>query len=147
MKLSKTSAHAALALAYLAGQSDDQVIQAHAVARHLKIPTDSALKVLQNLARRGLVHSRLGRHGGYLMHRPAAQITLLEVVEATDGPIDSQLPLLQRGLDGLDGADVLRTVCHQVARKVRQELESTTVAHLAHAYRARGQTGPRQPTA
>jgi len=42
-------------------------------------------KQLQSLSRAGLVRSTQGQAGGYLLTRPAAQITVLEVVEAIDG--------------------------------------------------------------
>lgn len=63
MKLSKTSALAALAVAHLASYPADAVVQARQVAEYLNIPTDSALKILQTLTRRHVIDSRLGRGG------------------------------------------------------------------------------------
>ena len=59
MKLSKSSAQAVLAMAFLAEQPTGSVIQARQVGGHLGIPTDSALKILQVLARHGLLASQL----------------------------------------------------------------------------------------
>ncbi|MBF0309572.1 MAG: Rrf2 family transcriptional regulator [Magnetococcales bacterium] len=44
-------------------------------------------KLLQILARQGLLISRKGRHGGFLLARPPAEITLKQVVEAMEGPL------------------------------------------------------------
>lgn len=131
MKLSKTSAHAALAMAYLATRTDGSLLQARTVAEYLGVPTDSALKILQGLARRGLIHSQLGRTGGYRLQRPAAQVSLLEIVEAIDGPIGAMLPISEAEPHLHGGLDLIQSVCEQAARLIRQELARTTVADLA----------------
>lgn len=130
MKLSKTSAHAALAMGYLAGQSGNGLVQARQVADHLGIPTDSALKILQALARQGLIQSQLGRTGGYQLHRLPSDVTLLEVVEAIEGPIQTQMPLhsVREQLTG--SFDALQSVFEQVTRQIRSELGRATVASL-----------------
>lgn len=140
MKLSKTSAHAALAMAYLASQNGDAVIQARQIAEHLGVPTDSALKVLQTLSRHRLVQSQLGRTGGYRMDRAAQDVTLLQIVEAIDGPVDAMVPLTAAGDEA--GMGVLRSLCEQVAQRVRSELAGTTVADLV---RAQGEGRPQTP--
>jgi len=131
LKLSKTSAQAALALAYLAVQPADSTIRARQVASHLRIPTESALKILQQLAQRGLLKSRLGRTGGYRLGMPAEKITLRDVVEAIDGPVSAGFPQLNAA-DNLRGRlNLLRTVCETVAKGVCEKLQRTTVADLA----------------
>ncbi|MEM8738149.1 MAG: Rrf2 family transcriptional regulator [Planctomycetota bacterium] len=135
MKLTKTSAHAALAMAYLSACDHPRPVQARQVGEHLGVPTDSALKVLQGLSRYGLLVSRLGRSGGYRMERPADQVTLLEIVEAIDGPITVELPLsgntAKEPLSGPVG--VLREACGRSAIRLREELSRLTVADLAAA--------------
>ena len=93
MKLTKTSAHAVLAMAYLSMQSDNGLVQARQVADQLGIPTDSALKILQTLARQGLIQSQLGRAGGYQLHRSAHEVTLLEVVDRAHGVFPAECPV------------------------------------------------------
>lgn len=131
MKLTKTSALAALAMAYLANQSQELPIQARQVADHLNIPTDSALKILQCLSRHRLILSQLGRGGGYRLAGSADQVTLLEVVEAIDGPIEAELPLYTASNEEGQGLETLQAVCQQVAQHARRELAAITVAKLA----------------
>lgn len=131
MKLTKTSAQAALAMGYLAEQSDDRPTQARQVAEHLGIPTDSALKILQALVRQQLLRSQLGRSGGYQMLAPAENISLLQIVEAIDGPISSGLPLNPPQGALTDPVAQLREVCLRSADHLRRELSLITVAHLA----------------
>jgi Rrf2 family protein len=129
MELSKTSAHAALAVVYLANHPNE-VVQGRQIAASLSIATDSALKILQTLAKRGLISSQLGRTGGYKLSRPADDITLLEIVEAIDGPITANVPIKTISSELAAGYKVLRNVCERSAELVRNELTNKTVANL-----------------
>lgn len=130
MKLSKTSAQAALALAYLALQDETQIIQAKQVAKHLGIPSDSALKILQALARHRIIHSRLGRSGGYRLAFKADEISLLQVIEAIDGPISGQVRVDNAPANIAGGLDLLQVISQQAADRIREELSQTTVADI-----------------
>lgn len=130
MKLSKTSSLAALAMVYLASRRGEGFIQARQVGEYLTIPTDSALKVLQALSRHNVINSQLGRSGGYRLEVEPREVTLRQIVEAIDGPIEGEIPV--RGYDnGLSDAVVeLRKAANRVAHRVRGELERTTVADM-----------------
>ncbi|MEM6853752.1 MAG: Rrf2 family transcriptional regulator [Planctomycetota bacterium] len=131
MKLTKTSAQAALAMSYLAQQPAGELTQARQVAEHLGIPTDSALKILQALVRQQLLRSQLGRSGGYQVLVPAEELTLLQIVEAIDGPIHAELPI-DTTEDALAGpVAALRQTCQRSVELLRSELTNTTVADLA----------------
>ena len=131
MKLSKPSIHAALAMAYLGARHDGRPIQARQVAAHLGIPDDSALKILQALVRGRIVQSQPGRAGGYQLVGPAEQVTLLNIVEAIDGPIVTDVSF-QPGSPSLDGRLAkLRAACERATVHVRHELSQYTVADVA----------------
>ncbi|MEM6459315.1 MAG: Rrf2 family transcriptional regulator [Planctomycetota bacterium] len=131
MKLTKTSTQAALAMAFLSRQPASLPVQARQVAEYLGIPNDSALKVLQALARQRLLRSRLGRAGGYQMARPATAVTLLEVIEAIDGPIHAELPITAEGPAFDHPLGILGDLCRRSVDFLREELASRTVADLA----------------
>jgi Rrf2 family protein len=132
MKLTKTSAQAAMAMAYLSTRPGNLPTQARHVAEHLNVPTDSALKVLQTLTRRDLLQSQLGRRGGYRLHRPAREVTLLQIIEAIDGPITVEVPVQSEPRDETGYVvDLLKQVCGRSTRFLRRELADLTVADLA----------------
>jgi Rrf2 family protein len=56
------------------------------------MPERFLLQVLRTLVNEGLLKSTRGVDGGYRLSRPLSQITLLEIVEAIDGPIQPELP-------------------------------------------------------
>ncbi|MBB6429796.1 RrF2 family transcriptional regulator [Algisphaera agarilytica] len=133
MKLTKTSAQAALAMGYLAEQTATRPTQARQVAEHLGIPTDSTLKILQTLVRQQLLRSQLGRSGGYQMLVPAEYISLLQIVEAIDGPINTELPLDSPSPEVEGRLSLLHDVCMRSTEHLRRELSSVTVADLMNA--------------
>lgn len=130
MKLTKTSAHAALAMAYLFNRGEQTPTQARQVAEHLDIPTDSMLKILQLLVRQGLLRSQLGRRGGYRVADADHPVTLLQVVEAIDGPMHVQLSVNPVN-DGMrHAAEQLQAHCDHALQKVREVWSTLTVADL-----------------
>jgi Rrf2 family protein len=131
VKLSKTSAQAALAMAFLSSQHGGELVQARTVGEYLGIPTDSALKILQSLARRGLILSQLGRSGGYRLHRSPDQVTLLEIVEAIEGPISADIRLTVSDPALAAGIDLLQQICDDAAGYARQKLRSAKLSDLA----------------
>ena len=87
LRLSKKADYGLLALQHLAVEAPAGVASARAIAERYDIPVELLAKVLQQLARLGLVAAQKGAHGGYYLARPAAAISLAEVVEAIDGPL------------------------------------------------------------
>jgi Rrf2 family protein len=79
--LSKTAEYA-LRVAVCLAQSPDQPASADELAEVTKIPRRYLHKVVQDLARRGLVRSQPGPGGGYSILRAPKQITILDVVNA-----------------------------------------------------------------
>src|SRR5215510_13377751 len=100
-------------------------------ARH-NIPPALLAKLLQRLARKGLVASHHGIKGGYQIARPASEITLWEIIEALEGPL--------RGVDcahatiedcASSGTCDARRPVRAVQRKIAEVLERTTLSDLA----------------
>jgi Rrf2 family protein len=102
-------------------------------------------KHLQALTRAGVLESVPGPRGGYRLGRPAAEITMLDVVEAIDGPEPafSCSELRRRGVAGGDPASAYPKPCgiHAVMVRAddawRRELAATSILELAeHAARS-----------
>jgi Rrf2 family protein len=72
-------------MAWLAEHGGDGAILGRDLARKLKVPADYLSKVLATLARAGLLTASRGVNGGYRLARPAARITLMEVVLPFEG--------------------------------------------------------------
>ena len=81
--LSQTAEYALRAIVTLASQPASPRT-AHEISRESKVPIDYLAKVLNSLARAGVVTSQRGRGGGFQTVHPAAELTVLEVVTAVD---------------------------------------------------------------
>ncbi len=87
MKLSYTVHYAVRAVAYIAAQSNNHVVIGHRAARKLSIPKGFLLRILVSLSRANILLSVRGPNGGYRLARPAREITLLDIIEAVEGPM------------------------------------------------------------
>jgi Rrf2 family protein len=129
MKLTRASNYALQALAYLVDQPADRSVASHVAAEARGIPERFLLKVLQPLVSAGVLRSIKGPNGGYRLAKPPKQITLLQVVEAVDGPIRGDAPAV--GKDGAATLDKrLQQVCDSVATVVRERLGRVTLADM-----------------
>lgn len=68
-------------------QEQDKPILIQDISRRQRIPLKYLQQILVDLKQAGLVASRKGPGGGYALSRPSEQITLLEVLQAVEGPI------------------------------------------------------------
>lgn len=82
--LSKTSKHALRALIILANTPPHEYRGATSIAEEIGAPANYLGKLLKTLAERGVLTSQKGAGGGFQLARPAARITLYEVVEPFD---------------------------------------------------------------
>ncbi len=87
MKLTNRSEYALLALAYLAKQPLDSLVHAEEISAEQEIPTRFLQQILFILKRAKLVKSVKGKRGGYALSKPAAQITIAEVVRLFEGAL------------------------------------------------------------
>ena len=85
-RLSKKADYGLIALRHLARNADAS-ISTREIAEQYHIPAELLAKVLQKLARKGLLVSQQGTNGGYVLARDSAQISIVDVVEALEGPI------------------------------------------------------------
>lgn len=96
-------------------------------------------KLMQRLTRAGLVTSQRGRGGGYLLARPASQITLWEVTTALQENSVAEMPLLPSCLTcPLSSACPLKGALETAARRVEQVLRKVNVASVAEMIAGRG---------
>jgi Rrf2 family protein len=88
LRLSKKADYALIAMKHLAQKcATGQSTSAREIAEQYDIPIELLAKVLQRLVRTGLLVSTQGTRGGYTLSRPAAAITVADVIQAIDGPL------------------------------------------------------------
>jgi Rrf2 family protein len=83
--------------AVLALADSDRLLATPELAERMNIPVTFLPQIMPGLVRARIVERRLGRHGGYRLARPAASISLLEVIEAADPAPDRRPTCILRG--------------------------------------------------
>jgi Rrf2 family protein len=129
MRLTRASSYALHAVAHMAAEGEDRPVASHHIARARGIPERFLLKVLKPLVSARVLRSVKGPNGGYRLARPASKITLLEVIEAVDGPIRGVAPLSGESQDALDNK--LEAICNQAADQMRRHLGKVRLSDLS----------------
>jgi FeS assembly SUF system regulator len=88
LRLSKKADYAWMAMKHLARKSDSAAsTSAREIAEQYDIPIELMAKVLQRLARSGLLTSHQGTRGGYTLSKPTPSISVADIIQAIDGPL------------------------------------------------------------
>jgi Rrf2 family protein len=127
MRLNRAASYALHALAYMASQKKDAPTASHIIAERRHIPERFLLKVLKPLVAAQVLTSVKGPNGGYRLARPATEITVLEVLEAVEGPIRGQAPSEE---PNHPTSRRLEAICQQSADQLRRHLGKIKVADL-----------------
>ena len=97
MRISRSTGYALLAVGYIAkNQKEQGIVLSQRIAKAYKIPLEYLLKILQQLVRANVLRSKRGPRGGFTLAKPPKKITMLQIVEAVDGPMVSQLNLKEQ---------------------------------------------------
>ncbi len=133
LSLSQTTGYAIKALACLPGIGTPPRLIAE-VARCTRIPRAYLAKIVNHLVRQGLVSARRGHHGGIALARPAEKITLLDIVEAVEGP--NWLGHCLLGLEECRNQQECPThgFWMRVSQQIREQLGSTSLASVIAAF-------------
>jgi len=94
MRMSRSTAYAIGAVLQLANSPPGQPVPCSHLAKKGAMPERFLLQILRNLVNHGLLKSTRGVDGGYSLIRPLPEITLLQIFEATEGPLTPSLPPL-----------------------------------------------------
>ncbi|MGO4439130.1 RrF2 family transcriptional regulator [Rhizobium sp. RAF56] len=138
--ITQKAKYALRALAALAQADPAEPTMISDIAAQQKIPKKFLEQILLDLKHQGIVASRRGKQGGYLLLKPADEITFGEILRIIDGPI-APLPCLSltayRPCDDCDGEQTceIRHVFAKVAEATRRVLFSTTIADAVEAPR------------
>ncbi len=96
MRISRSTGYAILAVGYIAQNQKQGIVLSQSVSKKYNIPSEYLLKILQQLVRANVLRSKRGPRGGFNLAQPAKKITMLQIIEAVEGPMISQLNLKEQ---------------------------------------------------
>jgi len=136
--------YAIRALIHLAN-AEASPVPASAIGEAMEIPTGFLQQVLRELQQAGLVTSRPGPAGGYALSRPAAEITVLQIVEALEGPLRNAECALRGGPCHWDDVCALHWVWSSARDALCDELAGASLERVAADDRALAEGGRAVP--
>jgi FeS assembly SUF system regulator len=131
LKLTKKSDYGLIALKHLATRRSDETCSAADIAAVYGISAPLLAKVLQKLARKGLVTAKHGSAGGYMLARDPAQITALEVINAIDGPLFITSCMTTHGECFQTTTCTVREPLRRINESICQVLSTVTISQMA----------------
>jgi Rrf2 family protein len=130
LKLTKKADYALMAMKHLADHAQDGSASAKDVADSFSIPPEALAKILQRLAKAGLLTSQQGTNGGYKLARAAHTISAFEVIQAIDGPLFITSCVTVRGeCDQSDRCNI-REPLRKVNESIEAVLKRIKISHM-----------------
>ena len=114
----------------LAGARPGSWLSVARISAAMGIPERILPRVMRALAAADLVEARTGRTGGYRLTRPAASITLLDVITAAEPANEARDCILRGGPCGLDGRCAVHDVIDEARGALDARLAATSLADL-----------------
>jgi Rrf2 family protein len=131
MRTTAKADYAVRAAIELASAGAGDPVKAEHIAEAQSIPLNFLENILAELRRAGIVESRRGAAGGYLLGRPAEEISLADVIRAVEGPLANVRGVRPESIEYEGSAERLRDVWVALRASVRAVLEQVTLADVA----------------
>lgn len=130
MQITRQADYALRAILYLASLEPSKRAATSHIAKEKEIPPSFLAKIISQLSIAGLIHTSRGARGGVALARPPEQISILEVVEAIDGPITLNECTLNAGSCPFGENCPLRPVWCEAQAELVERLRKTSFADV-----------------
>ncbi len=130
MQITRQADYAVRAVLYLARLGQDERAATSLIAQEQHIPPSFLAKIISQLSIAGLLHTSRGARGGVTLARSPGEITLLEVIEAIDGPIMLNECVGETGSCSFDEDCPLKPVWCDAQNELVARLKSTNFSQM-----------------
>jgi len=131
LKLKRRGDYSVRAMIHVARHHGNELRQARQIASEMQIPYKYLTQILAHLVAQGLLVAKHGPAGGYGLARPPAEISLLDVVEAAEGPATFSYCVLLDGPCDWEQACPVHDTWSSAQAALARELASASLADLA----------------
>ena len=118
-----------MAIGYLAQHKDEEFVLSQKIAKAYYIPLEFLLKIMKQLGKANILSSKRGPHGGFSLARSLEEITMIEVIEAVEGPMAVSLGLGEQAPKDRFGAKADQ-VYSKVTTQARDRFKKVKLSHL-----------------
>lgn len=132
LQIKRETDYAIRCLYYLSGKKDE-VVMVDEIAREMRIPKTFLAKILQRLAKAGLVQSYVGVKGGFYLAKKPQEINLYEVITAIEGPVAMNKCTVNKKSCGLSGTCKVHPIWVGVRKEIEAVLKKNTFKKIREA--------------
>lgn len=133
LRLTKKADYGLMALKFLAEHPDEASLSAKDIAEAYHIPPQLLAKILQLLAREGLLRSHAGMNGGYTLARDPRSISAFEVIRIIDGPLFITSCVTESGVCDLTSSCTIKEPLARVNESISDVLKNIRISDLVEA--------------
>jgi len=130
MQITRQADYAVRAVLHLARMNNGDRAATSTVAKEQRIPPSFLAKIISQLSIAGLLHTSRGARGGVTLAREPKDITLLEVIEAIDGPIQLNECVADAGVCTFEDNCPIRSVWCDAQDELVKRLRGTNFADM-----------------
>lgn len=131
MVITRATEYAIRTVIFLAQQPKDEIVLKKDICRTQGVTPAFLTKILQPLIKAGIVSSQRGVGGGFLLGKPPTEITLLDILQAEEGPLKLNHCLVEEGLCERDKHCSAHDVWHEAQMQMIKVLQRHNIAELA----------------
>lgn len=135
MLLSHTSQYAIQSLVYIALHGDDGPLLSREIAARLGVPSAYLAKILQSLCKGGMLISHRGRLGGFSLAEPPDKMSLMRVINITEGAGFTKECLLGLKVCSDETACPMHPIWKPIKERILQMMENQNLTTVADAVR------------
>ena len=132
MDITRQADYAVRAMVHVARLPPSSRVSTATISKAERIPLPFLTKVIAHLVKSGLVTTNRGMGGGVSVARAPQEITLLEILEAIEGPILLNRCLQREGLCEIEDRCPVHNVWADIQHSLVTQLGSVTVSDLVH---------------
>jgi len=129
-RISRLTDYGIVIMAHLAECQDNDTHNARELAKDTRLPAPVVSKILKALTRAGLLVSQRGSKGGYSLARPPAEIPVVEMIAALEGPVGITECTIAPGACAQESSCQVRDPWQRINSAVHAALAKITLADL-----------------
>lgn len=130
MRIGITVEYGLTAAVFVAQNCEDGIVMAKKISEAYDFPIEYLQQIMRQLVKFGILTSKRGPKGGFNLARPAKEITMLEIIEALDGPVIVPMNLVEQA-GGKPFAKNIEKVFLNVSEAKKASLAKIKLADLA----------------
>jgi len=129
MKISRSTGYALVAVGYIAENCQCGPVLSTRISKEYGIPLEYLLNILQQLVRANVLRSKRGPRGGFLLAHDPKDISMLQIIEAIDGPLARPLHMAEQ-TNSVDFSIKMEEVCKKAIEKTTKLYDKAKLSDM-----------------